>query len=52
MPTQLKRKNLRKKMEPQKAVLNIKRLSARPVIKNVDVQAIKEEFRKQKEAAK
>lgn len=44
--TRLKRKGLRNKANSAKRLTNIKRLTAVPVIKNVDVEAIKEEFAK------
>lgn len=47
----LKRKKLKNKMRAVARQKDIQRLNAKPVIKNVDVQAIKEEFRKQKEEA-
>ena len=44
--TRLKRKGLRNKANAATRLTNIKRLTAVPVIKNVDVEAIKEEFAK------
>lgn len=40
----LQRKLLRRKMIPQAAQATIKRLNTKPVIKNVDIEAIKQEF--------
>ena len=52
--TKLVRKALRNRAVSRKRVNNIKRLTSKPVIKNVDVDQIKEEFakRKAKPAAK
>ncbi len=44
--TRLKRKGLRNKANSAKRTGAIKRLTSTPVIKNVDVEAIKEEFAK------
>jgi len=42
--TRLVRKALRNRAVSKKRVNNIKRLTSRPVIKNVDIEQIKEEF--------
>jgi hypothetical protein len=42
--TKLKRKGLRNKMRAIKKQADIKLLNAKPVIRNVDVEAIKKEF--------
>lgn len=44
--TRLKRKGLRNKANSAKRTGAIKRLTSTPVIKNVDIEAIKEEFAK------
>ena len=44
--TRLKRKGRRNKVVAKGKVARIQRLTAQPVIKNVDVEAIKEEFAK------
>lgn len=44
--TRLKRKGLRNKAKANVRLQEIKRLTTTPVIKNVDVEAIKEEFAK------
>ncbi|MEX2564817.1 MAG: hypothetical protein WD431_02605 [Cyclobacteriaceae bacterium] len=46
--TTLKRKLKRKRQSQNERVLKIKQLSAKPVIKNVDVEEIKKEFSKKK----
>ena len=43
--TRLKRKAKRNKAKAAVRVANIKRLSTKPVIKSVDVEALKEEFK-------
>lgn len=48
--TRLVRKELRNRTVSKKRVNNIKRLTRRPVIKNVDIEQIKEEFAKMKAA--
>jgi len=45
--TRLERKGRKNKNVAKKRVATIKRLSAAPAIKNVDIEAIKEEFAKQ-----
>jgi hypothetical protein len=52
--TRLVRKALRNRAVSSKRVNNIKRLTAKPVIKNVDIEQIKEEFanKKAKQATK
>lgn len=53
--TRLKRKDLRNKSKANNRVSRIKQLTATPVIKNVDVEAIKASFKKsddKKETAK
>ncbi len=42
--TRLKRKDRRNSAKANKRVEDIKRISARPVIKNIDVEAIKASF--------
>ncbi|WP_375586008.1 hypothetical protein [Cyclobacterium xiamenense] len=42
--TTLKRKLRRKRQAQNARVLKIKQLNAKPVIKNVDIEAIKKEF--------
>ncbi len=49
--TTLKRKKLKNKMRAIARVKDIQRLNIKPVIKNVDVQAIKESFRNEKQEA-
>ena len=49
--TQLKRKAQRNRAKAKKRVATIKRLSSKPVIKNVDIEKIKEEFEKLKAAS-
>ena len=49
--TRLKRKTRRNRMRGGDKNKIIKQLNAKPVIKDVDVQAIKEEFRKKKAEA-
>jgi len=44
--TKLNRKKLKNRLRGQQKGQKIKELNAKPVIKNVDVQAIKESFRK------
>jgi hypothetical protein len=44
--TRLKRKDLRNKSKANNRVSRIKQLTATPVIKNVDVEAIKASFKK------
>jgi hypothetical protein len=44
--TRLKRKGKRNKVRAKVRLVNIQRLNATPVIKSVDVEAIKEEFAK------
>jgi hypothetical protein len=44
--TRLKRKGLRNKANSAKRTGEIKRLTSTPIIKNIDVEAIKEEFAK------
>lgn len=44
--TRLKRKDRRNAARANKRVEDIKRISAKPVIKNVDVEAIKASFAK------
>jgi hypothetical protein len=48
--TRLKRKHRRNTMSAKAAVERIKRLNMKPVIKNIDVEAIKAEFAKKKQA--
>ena len=48
--TRLKRKTRRNRMRGGDKNVIIKQLNFKPVIKDVDVEAIKEEFRKNKEA--
>jgi hypothetical protein len=48
--TRLKRKTLRNRMRAGDKNVIIKQLCAKPVIKNVDVAAIKASFREKKEA--
>ncbi len=42
--TRLKRKDRRNSAKANKRVADIKRISAKPVIKNVDVEALKASF--------
>jgi hypothetical protein len=42
--TRLKRKDRRNAAKANKRVADIKRLTAKPVIKNIDVEAIKKSF--------
>ncbi|MDN3670159.1 hypothetical protein QWY93_12570 [Echinicola jeungdonensis] len=44
--TTLKRKARRNRQRQNTRVIKIKQLNAKPVIKNVDVEKIKEEFKK------
>lgn len=44
--TRLKRKGLRNKLNAQKRNQRIKELTKQPPIKNVDVEKLKEEFKK------
>jgi hypothetical protein len=44
--TALKRKLKRKRQAQKARVVKIKQLTARPVIKNVDVEALKQSFEK------
>ncbi len=44
--TKLKRKARRNRQRQNTRVIKIKQLNAKPVIKNVDVEKIKEEFKK------
>ena len=44
----LMRKRLRRKMTATAKVKEIKRLQAKPVVKNVDIEAIKESFKSKK----
>ena len=46
MGNTLKRKKLRKKMEPTALQNEIKRLNAKPVIRKVDVEELKKSFAK------
>jgi hypothetical protein len=46
----LQRKTLRNVMNSVAKVKNIKRLNSKPVLVNIDVQAIKESFRQAKKA--
>jgi hypothetical protein len=46
--TRLKRKLKRRRREQNTRALQLKQLNAKPVIKNVDVKAIKESFEKEK----
>ena len=47
--SKLKRKKLRNRLKAQQKTVKIKELNAQPVIKNIDVAAIKEEFRAKKQ---
>ncbi len=47
----LQRKTLRKRIDAAKRLEEIKRYTAKPVMKNIDVQAIKQEFRDRKAAS-
>jgi len=42
--TKLKRKNRKKKARAKAGVIAIKRLNAKPPIKNIDIEAIKKSF--------
>ena len=42
--TRLKRKGRRNKLKSSQRISSIKLLTARPVIKNVDIEALKQEF--------
>jgi hypothetical protein len=42
--SKLQRKLLRRKMRPQAELATIKRLTAKPVIKKVDVEELKKQF--------
>jgi len=46
-----KRKKLKNKMRAVARQKDMQRLNAKPVIKNIDVQAIKESFKKEKAEA-
>ncbi len=50
--TTLKRKLKRKRRDQNTRILKLKQLNAKPVIKNVDVEAIKEDFEKGKKKSK
>ncbi|MDH5607975.1 MAG: hypothetical protein OEY56_00720 [Cyclobacteriaceae bacterium] len=50
--TRLERKGRKNRVVSKKRTTNIKRLSSKPVIKNVDIEAIKEEFAKKAGATK
>ena len=49
--TRLKRKGRRNKVVAKKKLADVQRLSITPVIKNVDIEAIKEEFKKNASSA-
>jgi hypothetical protein len=50
--TRLKRKDRRNSNNANARVARIKRLTAKPVIKNIDVEAIKKSFEEKKAAVK
>jgi hypothetical protein len=50
--TVLKRKKMRRWIGQQRKVERIAHLNSKPVLKSIDVQAIKEEFKKKKAQSK